>query len=161
MKGSGGLFWKAAFALLVLPGTVAFLIPLLLFEPAPAERGFDLLAVIPLSLGVFLLLWCVREFYVVGKGTLAPWTPPRELVVTGPFRFSRNPIYIAVVLIILGWALAFDSLPLVVFALATLLVFQLRVVLGEEPWLARTHGKPWVEYRERVPRWVGPPRKLE
>jgi protein-S-isoprenylcysteine O-methyltransferase Ste14 len=161
VKRTGGLFWQAAFALLVLPGTVAFLIPLLLFEPARAERGFDILALVPLSLGAFLLLWCVKEFYVVGKGTLAPWTPPRELVVTGPFRFSRNPIYIAVVLIILGWALAFHSLPLVVFALATLLVFHLRVVLGEESWLARTHGNRWIEYRERVPRWVGPRRKLE
>jgi len=161
VKRTGGLFWHAAFAFLVLPGTVAFLIPLLLFEPARAGRGFDVLALIPLSLGTFLLLWCVREFYVVGKGTLAPWTPPRELVVTGPFRFSRNPIYIAVVLIILGWALAFHSLPLVFFALATLLVFHLRVVLGEESWLVRTHGNRWIEYRDRVPRWVGPRRRVE
>ena len=156
MTGGGGLFWKAAFALLVLPGTVAFLIPLLLFEPARTERGFDMLALIPLSLGVLLLLWCVKEFYVVGKGTLAPWAPPRELVVTGPYRFSRNPIYIAVVLIILGWALAFHSLPLVAFAFATWIVFHLRVVLGEEAWLARTHGDRWIEYRERVPRWLSP-----
>lgn len=149
-----GLFWRAAFALLVLPGTVAFLIPLVLLAPARAERGFDGLALVPLSLGVFLLLWCVKEFYVSGKGTLAPWAPPRELVVTGPYRFSRNPMYIAVVLVILGWALAFHSLILVAFTLATLLVFHLRVVLGEEPWMARTHGDRWTEYRERVPRWL-------
>lgn len=154
MSRSGGLFWKAAFAFLVLPGTVAFLIPLTLFAPARGEREFDMLALIPLSLGAVLLLWCVKEFYVAGKGTLAPWAPPREVVVTGPYRFSRNPMYIAVVLIILGWALGFHSLPLVAFAFATLVVFHLRVVLGEEPWLARTHGDRWITYRERVPRWL-------
>jgi protein-S-isoprenylcysteine O-methyltransferase Ste14 len=149
------LFWRAAFAFLVLPGTVAFLIPLLLFAPARGGRKFDTLAVIPLSLGVFLLLWCVKEFYVSGKGTLAPWSPPSELVVSGPYCFSRNPMYIAVLLVILGWALAFRSLPLGAYALAMLIVFHLRVVLAEEPWLARTYGDRWVKYSNRVPRWLG------
>lgn len=152
------MFWRAAFALLVLPGTVAFLIPLLLLAPDREARELDVLALIPLSLGIVLLLGCVKEFYGAGKGTLAPWAPPRELVVTGPYRFSRNPIYIAVVLVVLGWALAFHSPLLVAFALATFLLFHLRVVLGEEPWLARAHGDRWIEYRGRVPRWLDPRR---
>lgn len=158
---SGGPFWRAVFAFLVLPGTVAFLIPLLVFAPGAAGASFDALALVPLSLGVFLLLWCVREFYVSGRGTLAPWSPPRNLVVSGPYRFSRNPMYIAVVLVILGWALAFHSLPLAAYALAMVIVFHLRVVLGEEPWLAREHGDRWAGYSKRVPRWLGPRSTLE
>lgn len=155
------MFWRAALALLVLPGTVAFLIPLLVILPAVGAASFNPLALIPLSLGVLLLLWCVREFYVAGKGTLAPWAPPRYLVVTGPYSFSRNPIYIAIVVVILGWSLAFRSPAFAAFALATWVVFHLRVVLGEEPWLARTHGEQWVRYAERVPRWLESRRPFE
>jgi protein-S-isoprenylcysteine O-methyltransferase Ste14 len=105
--------------------------------------------------GTTLLLWCVREFYVAGKGTLAPWTPPRHLVVSGPYRFSRNPMYVAVALVLSGWAIAFQTRALIIYALAVICAFHLRILLGEEPWLARTHGDAWRRYRSRVPRWFG------
>ena len=100
------------------------------------------------------MLWCVREFYVAGRGTFAPWAPPQKLVVTGLYRYSRNPIYIAVGLVLCGWALGFHSRALTVYALVVILAFHVRVVLGEEPWLARTHGEKWVQYKARVPRWL-------
>lgn len=102
-----------------------------------------------------LLLWCVRDFYVTGRGTLAPWAPPRQLVVAGPYRYSRNPMYVAVVLILVGWSVAFGSIALGVYALAIALAFHVRVVFGEEPWLARTHGEKWTRYCRQVPRWLG------
>lgn len=150
-----GLLLRAVLAFLVLPGTIAFLIPLLLIRPTGTGHSFDVLGLIPLSLGVGLLLWCVREFYVAGKGTLAPWTPPQELVVTGLYHFSRNPMYIAVLLVICAWALGFRSRSLAIYALVMMLAFHLRVVFGEEPWLARTHGEEWIRYKARVPRWIG------
>ena len=101
------------------------------------------------------MFWCVREFYVAGKGTLAPWAPPQKLVVSGAFRFSRNPIYVAVGLIMCGWAIGFRSRPLAIYAVAVMAAFHIRVVVGEEPWLARTHGDAWARYREQVPRWFG------
>jgi protein-S-isoprenylcysteine O-methyltransferase Ste14 len=148
------LFWQALFAFLVLPGMVAFVIPLVLLAPSDG-RSFNMLGVIPLGLGVVLLLWCVRDFYVAGKGTLAPWTPPQELVAVGLYRLSRNPMYIAVILVLLGWAFGFQSRALAFYALALAIAFQLRVVLNEEPFLARTHGERWTQYRARVPRWFG------
>jgi protein-S-isoprenylcysteine O-methyltransferase Ste14 len=151
------LLVRAMFAFLVLPGVVAFLVPFLLLAPGEPGLHFDVLGTIPLGLGLGLLLWCVREFYVVGKGTLAPWAPPQELVVTGPYRVSRNPMYIAVVLVVWGWAACFRSSSIAVYALAITLAFHLRVVLGEEPWLARTHGEKWAQYKDQVPRWVGAP----
>ena len=96
----------------------------------------------------------VRDFYVAGKGTLAPWTPPKRLVVVGLYRFSRNPMYIAVSTILLGWVLAFQTRTLLIYAVFVLIAFHLRVVYGEEPWLARKHGRQWLEYRARVPRWL-------
>jgi protein-S-isoprenylcysteine O-methyltransferase Ste14 len=150
-----GLFWRALVAFLVLPGLAAFAVPLGWL--APRGRSFDMLALLPLSLGVVLLLWTVRDFYVAGRGTLAPWAPPEDLVVIGLYRMSRNPMYIAVILVLAGWAIGFRSPLLGIYALVIAVGFHLRVVFGEEPWLARTHGEKWARYKERVPRWLGFP----
>jgi protein-S-isoprenylcysteine O-methyltransferase Ste14 len=98
----------------------------------------------------------VRDFYVVGRGTLAPWEPPRRLVVVGLYRYSRNPMYLAVLLTLAGWSLAYHAAELWAYTAALAVAFHLRVVLAEEPYLARTHGERWGEYRAAVPRWLGP-----
>jgi len=148
--------WHALAAFLLLPGTVAFLVPWLL---RLAGARFGAAGAAPFALGVALLLWCVRDFHVAGRGTLAPWAPPERLVVRGPYRVTRNPMYVAVVLILAGWALGVGTLRLWVYAGAVAVAFHLRVVLGEEPWLARRHGARWEAYRDAVPRWLPPPRR--
>lgn len=150
--------WSALFAFLALPGMVAFAIPLALLGVRPTFARFAPVGLLPLVPGLALLLVCVREFYVAGRGTLAPWSPPRELVVSGPYRFSRNPMYIAVALVLWGWALGFHSRTLAVYALGVMLAFHLRVVLAEERFLARTQGGKWRDYKARVPRWLPIPR---
>lgn len=148
------LFSRAVLAFLACPGIVAYLVPLLLVPTGPAVDWLALLGFALLFAGTVLLLWCVREFYVAGKGTLAPWSPPRQLVTSGPYRFSRNPMYVAVLLVLLGWSAGFHSHVLLVYALAVMVAFQVRILLGEEPWLARTHGDQWRAYAARVPRWL-------
>ena len=149
------LLLRAVAAFLALPGVVAFLVPLLI--ASPAIRGgapFRLVALVPLVLGLGLLIWCVRLFLAQGKGTLAPWDPPRQLVVTGPYAFSRNPMYVGVLLILVGWAVGFHSLSLLLYAAIVLIAFHLRVRMGEEPWLRETHHDKWTRYASHVPRWV-------
>ena len=102
-----------------------------------------------------VLLLTVREFYVAGRGTLAPWSPPRTLVTSGLYRYTRNPMYVGVLLILCGWAIGFRSWPLAIYAAAVAIAVHLRVVLHEEPFLARTHGDAWTAYRARVGRWLG------
>jgi protein-S-isoprenylcysteine O-methyltransferase Ste14 len=97
----------------------------------------------------------VREFYTAGKGMLAPWTPPRELVVSGLYRYSRNPMYVGVLLVLAGWAAGFQSRALAIYAIAVAAAFHLRILLHEEPYLARTHDERWTRYRADVPRWLG------
>lgn len=147
------MFARALLAFLALPGAVAYAAPALWIAlgpraapPRPAGLGL-------LALGTLCLLGCVRDFYVSGKGTLAPWSPPESLVAVGLYRCTRNPMYISVILVLLGWAVSFASAGLYVYAAAVAVVFHLRVVLGEEPWLARTHGARWRAYARRVPRW--------
>jgi protein-S-isoprenylcysteine O-methyltransferase Ste14 len=148
------LFWQAIFAFLALPGVIAFIVPGLILRPGHGAT-FHWIGVIPVAIGTLLLLWCVRDFYVAGRGTLAPWTPPKRLVAVGLYRFSRNPMYIAVISVLIGWAVMFQTVALLVYGVAVTIAFHLRVIFAEEPWLARTHGKQWEEYRSRVPRWLG------
>jgi len=103
--------------------------------------------------GTAALLWCVRDFYVSGRGTLAPWAPPANLVVVGLYRYTRIPMYVAVTLILLGWAISFASPGVLLYAALVAIAFHLRIVLGEEPWLAHRHGSAWQKYARRVRRW--------
>jgi protein-S-isoprenylcysteine O-methyltransferase Ste14 len=146
---------RALLAFLALPGIVAIAVPAWMAAGALRAGGRVYPVGLPLLLtGFALLVWCAREFHVAGKGTLAPWSPPRHLVTTGLYRFSRNPMYVAVTLMLSGWALAFASWTIAIYAGFVMGAFQLRVVYGEERWLARTHGAAWDEYRARVPRWL-------
>ena len=146
------VFLRALLAFLALPGIVAFLIPATIVRGDPVSFGGAGVAVF--GLGVLALLWCVASFYVSGKGTLAPWSPPRHLVTTGLYRFSRNPMYVSVLLVVAGWAMLFRSPLLAGYAVLLALAFHLRIVFGEEPWLARTHGEAWLLYKRSVPRWL-------
>jgi protein-S-isoprenylcysteine O-methyltransferase Ste14 len=140
-------------AFLAFPAIVAGVIPW--FFLRPAASGFTAAGVPLIVLGLALLLWCVREFYVAGKGTLAPWDPPRHLVTTGPYRYTRNPMYVAVLTILAGWALCLQSsrAPLT-YAVFFAVIFHLRVLFFEEPWAARNFGAVWQDYVARVPRWL-------
>lgn len=147
------LLFRALLSFVALPGIVAFIVPAWLARPL-IGRVFHLVGGPPLVAGIALLIWCVHEFYVAGKGTLAPWDPPKHLVVSGPYRVSRNPMYIGVALILIGWAAGFGTRGLWYYAAAVIVMFHLRVVLGEEPWQARTFGEEWERYKTRVRRWL-------
>jgi protein-S-isoprenylcysteine O-methyltransferase Ste14 len=145
---------RAIAAFLALPGIVAFALPIAIGISTGRAVRHAVLAAVPLCLGILLLLWCVREFYVAGRGTLAPWDPPQQLVTTGPYRISRNSMYIGVVTILVGWCVLWGSRTLAIYTVLFLCGFHLRVLLYEEPWAARQFGAQWHAYRARVPRWV-------
>lgn len=116
---------------------------------APQVIGLVLLGV-----GVALALWCVLTFALVGRGTPAPFDPPRQLVVAGPYRWVRNPMYIGAGLVLVGAASYYESFALAWFAGAFLLAAHLFVVLYEEPTLERTFGAIYMDYCQRVDRWI-------
>jgi protein-S-isoprenylcysteine O-methyltransferase Ste14 len=153
---------------LLVPGTVAVYIPLRLVAsrgvPAPAEWNTAQVAgLLPLSLGTAIYLWCVWHFAVSGRGTPAPIDPPKRLVVQGLYRYVRNPMYVGVLLVIVGWAVVFWSSALLIYGLGVGMLEHAFVVLLEEPLLERQFGQAYVNYREAVGRWVprmghkGPP----
>jgi protein-S-isoprenylcysteine O-methyltransferase Ste14 len=147
------MFWHALFAFIAMPGLVAFAIPAIWQAQANGLHPEHPLGLALLAIGTVGLLWCVRDFYVQGKGTLAPWSPTQNLVVAGLYRYSRNPMYVCVLLVLAGWAAAFASIGLLAYTALIGVAFHLRVVYGEEPWLAQKHGAAWQAYAGHVPRW--------
>ena len=104
--------------------------------------------------GGALALWCIVAFALVGKGTPAPFDPPRHLVVAGPYRYVRNPMYIGAGLALAGAAMFYGSLLLLGYVGAFLLATHTFVVLYEEPTLTRLFGQQYSAYRTRVRRWL-------
>jgi protein-S-isoprenylcysteine O-methyltransferase Ste14 len=151
---SGSLLVRAIIAFVALPGIVAFALPLAIVHFTAHSSGFARAGFLELAIGVAILLSCVRAFYISGRSTLAPWSPPVTLVRDGLYKWSRNPMYIGVLLIIAGLALGFRSQVLWIYVAALAVAVHLRVVFGEEPFLARTYGDVWTDYKKRVPRWV-------
>ncbi len=105
------------------------------------------------AMGLALALWCVLTFAFVGRGTPAPFDPPRRLVVRGPYRFVRNPMYTGAAVALAGAALFYRSFPLLGYVALFLLVCHLFVVVYEEPTLRRSFGAEYEDYSRRVRRW--------
>ena len=105
-----------------------------------------------LVIGVVLFLASLGRFVSEGKGTLAPWDPPRRLVVRGPYRYVRNPMISGVAMVLFGEAALLLSRPHFLWALGFLAFNAVYIPLLEEPLLAERFGADYSEYRRHVPR---------
>lgn len=105
------------------------------------------------AVGAAIAFWCIFTFALIGKGTPAPFDPPRRLVIKGPYRFVRNPMYIGAALALAGAALFYESFPVAIYAGVFLLAMHLFVVAYEEPTLRRTFGSEYDTYCRQVGRW--------
>jgi len=151
------LFVRNLLFTVIVPGTVAGWLPCRIgFREHKAmwpsnthlAGGVMLFAV-----GAAIYLRCVWDFAVIGRGTPAPIDAPRVLVVRGLYRYVRNPIYVGVLTIVLGWAVSFGSLWILIYAVALALAFHLFVVGVEEPSIRRQFGESYERYCHQVGRW--------
>jgi protein-S-isoprenylcysteine O-methyltransferase Ste14 len=127
---------------------------------APPPVGIPSVAGIAIgALGAALALWCVLTFALVGKGTPAPFDPPRRLVERGPYGVVRNPMYVGAGLALAGAALVYGSAALLGFAAGFVIVCHLFVLGYEEPTLRRMFGAEYDDYCSRVGRWWPRPRR--
>jgi protein-S-isoprenylcysteine O-methyltransferase Ste14 len=143
----------------VLPLTLVAIVPALLLYltdglRVPLSTGATAAGALLAILGASVNLWSVWGFVYIGRGTPAPMAPPRVLVIDGPFRYVRNPMYIGFVAILLGEALAFAAWVLAAYAVVLFVATHLLTVWSEEPRLVRTFGEAYREYLEVVPRWI-------
>ena len=149
------------FAVAVLPFTVTVLVPRWIAErydvhaawgPTVGPLALQVAGAAVLLVGLVLFAASLRRFATEGRGTLAPWDPPRQLVVRGPYRFVRNPMISGVVLVLCGEAALLVSRPHAIWALTFAAINLIYIPLFEEPQLAARFGDSYREYCRHVPR---------
>jgi len=121
-------------------------------DASPTPTAWPAVSVI--VVGAAGYLWCLWVFATVGRGTPGPWDAPRRVVAVGPYRWVRNPMYLAALLVVLGETWLFLSLPLLLYAGALAVLVTLFVIGYEEPTLRRRFGESYVQYRQTVARWI-------
>ena len=149
-------------SILLLPTVMAGVVPYLIVSsrpfPAWPGDGLGIAAVIGgvcvLALGLGLVCTTVWQFATVGRGTLAPWDPPKHFVVTGLYRHVRNPMMTGVILVLLGEALALRSPGVLEWAGTFAVINAIYIPLLEEPMLEARFGEEYREYKRNVRRWV-------
>jgi protein-S-isoprenylcysteine O-methyltransferase Ste14 len=150
---------SALFGLFVGPGPIAVIIPWFIsgWRVELATGAWilpQLLGVVMIAGGLPALLASIARFVHEGRGTLAPIVPTEKLVIRGAYRLVRNPMYIAVLAMIFGQSLVFQSWALVAYGTMVAVVFDLFVRFYEEPALQRTFGDEYVRYCAAVSRWA-------
>ena len=144
---------------MLVPGTIAGYVPYRILsvqldiEPL-MPGGVRFLGIAVIAGGVLGYLWCAWDFATKGLGTPAPIDPPRALVAQGLYRYVRNPMYVSVLLVLLGESVFFESRRLLLYAGIVWLVVHSFVLIYEEPTLRRKFGAAYDEYCRRVPRWL-------
>jgi protein-S-isoprenylcysteine O-methyltransferase Ste14 len=148
-------------AIAILPYMVAVQIPIWIARrngvtwalgSSPAAVAVQAAGMAVLALGLLLFSASLRRFATEGEGTLAPWDPPRRLVVRGPYRFVRNPMISGVVFVLFGEALVLRSMAHAEWAALFLALNLIYIPLVEEPMLVARFGESYLEYRRHVPR---------
>jgi protein-S-isoprenylcysteine O-methyltransferase Ste14 len=149
-------FWRHARAVVLLPGTVTVVIPALIlwFGGAEVDWTTGVIGGVLIGLGFALWVWTVKLFVTIGRGTLAPWDPTKQLVVAGPYRHVRNPMITGVAMILAGEAVFFRSWGIAIELAIFVIVNAIYFPLAEEPGLRRRFGDEFDTYAANVPRWL-------
>lgn len=142
-----------------VPGTVTILVPYWLLSSRAEPLSFDLsvfrfIGLLPIACGLLVYLRCAWDFTFTGKGTPAPFDPPKEIVVRGLYRYVRNPMYVSVMLALTGEAILFESVTILIYAALAFSFFHLWVLFYEEPTLRRKFGEAYERYCMKVHRWI-------
>ena len=148
--------FKSLLYLIVEAGLFALYIPLTFLRTGSRiEIGVISFLAIPVWLiGTLMVLWCFWDFTFKGRGTPAPIDPPKELVITGFYRYVRNPIYIGALLIFLGHFLWFGYVALLIYTVFAFIGVHAFVVWYEEQTLKKKFGAAYDDYCKQVPRWI-------
>jgi protein-S-isoprenylcysteine O-methyltransferase Ste14 len=154
------LYLRNLFFTIIHPGLVAGLIPYWILgnkwkeQFSLAFHFYQYLGIIFFSAGLFILLSCIIRFALVGHGTLSPIDPTKKLVTSGFYRYTRNPMYLGVLIILIGETMFFKSYHLIIYMAIITLIFNLFIMAVEEPRLRRDFGEEFRHYCNKVRRWL-------
>jgi protein-S-isoprenylcysteine O-methyltransferase Ste14 len=154
------LFLRNLFFTALQPGMVAGLFPYLILKRESPDLFdgkfglFQFFGIFLFIVGAAVLIDCIIRFAIQGEGTLSPADPTKKLVVSGLYKYSRNPMYWGVMLILIAEAIFFESSGLWMYALFIFVAFFLFIILVEEPRLHKDFGEEYAAYRKKVRRWM-------
>lgn len=126
----------------------------LFVDRGPVATGFVMLAAVVLGLFGLALIAAALGLFFRNKTRPEPWRPASFLVAAGPYRYTRNPMYLGMTLVGLAVALAFASLPAALLTLLSAFIVDRAVIRREEAYLSRRFGKDYQAYLRRVRRWL-------
>lgn len=146
--------------MILQPGIVAGAVPYLLVRNKLSRllnlpfQEHQYLALLLFLAGMAIVFHCVFRFFKDGLGTLSPVIPTKQLVIGGLYQYSRNPMYIGVMLLLTGEVLFCTTVNLLIYAILVFIAFHLFVVFKEEPRLKRDFGEQYNNYKHQVRRWI-------
>lgn len=153
------LFFRNLLFTILQPGLVAGYVPYLILGRLKRNSAFSEFGItqgIGLALfvlGFIIMIHCITFFAIKGRGTLSPADPTKKLVVSGLYKFSRNPMYVGVMSMLIGEAIFFNSFDLWIYSALIFVAFNLFISFVEEPRLKRDFGEEYLSYRQKVRKW--------
>ena len=139
----------------ILPLTALVIIPAWVEKKWRMEMSFHLcMGMLLILLGLTMMVLTISAFARVGKGTLAPWAPPEKLVVSGLYRYVRNPMIMGVLIVLLGEALSIQSKNILIWAAGFFVINIIYFIIYEEPQLEKRFGEPYRQYKKHVSMWI-------
>lgn len=154
------LFIRNLFFTLLQPGLVAGLFPYWILGRTRVRNdlnelgSWEYIGLIIFFTGFLIMLHCITLFATKGRGTLSPADPTRKLVISGLYKFSRNPMYMGVMLMLIGETVLFESRSLLYYSIFIFVSFNLFILLVEESRLKRDFGDAYDSYKKRVRMWL-------
>jgi len=139
----------------ILPITVLIIVPLWIEDDWTIHFGLSLICgLLLIVVGLVVMVLTISSFIRIGKGTLAPWSPTKKLVIKGLYRYVRNPMILGVLTVLLGEALTVRSENMLIWAAAFFIINNIYFIIYEEPNLEQRFGNEYREYKKHVGRWV-------
>jgi len=139
----------------ILPITVLIFVPQWIASDWAIHNNFQLVGgFVIISIGLTIMFVCISSFIRIGKGTLAPWSPPKNFVAVGLYRYVRNPMILGVLTVLLGEATMFSSIPILKWAGTFFIINTIYFFLLEEPQLEDRFGESYRIYKKYVSRWI-------
>ncbi len=154
------MFLRHFLSIVILPVTMTAVVPFLILSAGHAgtiglsSGMFLMVGAVMTAAGVALTGWAIWLFATIGGGTLAPWDPPENLVIAGPYRHVLNPMMSGTLSILAGETLVFLSTGLLVWFALFFAVNSIYIPFFEEPSLKRRFGNEYIQYKQNVPRWI-------
>lgn len=153
--------------MIILSILVTLLIPLLVLVVVPylfisfdlaifpqALGVWEIIAILLILLGFILVVWVGVAYAREGRSTPVPLSPPKKFVAKGPYTLSRNPMYVGMLVVIIGEALLLQAPWMLAFTTLIFIIFYLYVKFEEEPRMIQRFGASYQDYMKKVPRWL-------